>query len=219
MKNISVLCKMSCFFPPLREMCHWHSAVSCILRGFQQWAESLNERNMEEWQGEKKLALKCRLFPAAISLQWHSSWVGSSWPQMYLCQVHVPLFSGNSCTCSFWRGKDDACHDKQKDKRQRWIHLYFYIYIWFSILRAENSTISPSNPPTSWGRINSGGIGGLVWTKTLWGYLSSTVWSGSVRPSSEITVKSQGGCDLNIKCSACWKHNKPVYIFVPFSLF
>lgn len=111
-----------------------------------------------------------------------------------------------------------ATISKKTKEKDEFIYI-FYIYIWFSILRGGNSTISPSNPPTSWGRINSGRIGGLVRTKTLWGYLSSTVWSGSVRPSSEITVKSQGGCNRNIKCSACWKQNKPVYIFVPFSLF
>lgn len=138
--------------------------MSWLLRGFQQWAESLNERNMEESQGKKtcvKLSfIPSRNFPPVTLIM--------SW------QFLTPNVSVSGACATFFRqflhmlfrsGKDDACHGKQKDKRQRWIHLYFlYVYIYIYIVFNFEGKIALYPHRThqqAGGELTQEGLGGL----------------------------------------------------------
>lgn len=89
----------------------------------------------------------------------------------------------------------------------------------------ENSTTSPTNPPTSWGRINSGRSEGLfgtvrppefylvimvnfLWTLTLCKQKISCHILAKRSPIQKYLQKSQGGYNLNRKCFVCWEHSK-----------
>lgn len=148
--------------------------------------------------------------PATLIMSWQFLT-----PNVYVSGACATFFQAILYTCSFWRGKDDTCHDEQKDKRQRWIHLYFlYIYIWFSILRGTIALYPHRTHQQAGGELTQEGLGGLFEQRHY-----EATWVLPCDLAQCGPVKSQGGCNLNIKCSACWKHNKPVYIFVPFSLF